>query len=230
VVLLGPPTTGTATLKGKKLRIDWKTESKGFSGTYEWQLNSDCNSGQGELVFQSGGVGTRKSTVKRLAVTPALMPPAVVNNIATTPDYSPEKLDFGEILYPEFHTQEEVLNWPPKLILRVTPRVSGKIRIEILSFSDGQVIVVPPFRITEVSIYGKLFPPADQLTVNAVAGEEFKIYVGFDPFSYEWNHENTKVGEKTGSMRLSGGPPYWSINVPLRGVSHVASLKKKKVN
>jgi hypothetical protein len=222
-VLLGPPTTGAATVKGHKLRIDWQTESKGYSGYYEWQLNSDCNSGQGELVFQSGGVGTRKSTVKRLAVTPALTPPSVVSSIAETPDYSPERLDFGEIWFPVFHTQEEVLNWPPKLILRVIPRVSGKIRIEILSFSDGQVIFVPPFRITEVSSYGKLFPPGELLTVNAVSGQELKIYVGFDPFSYEWNYGNAKVGEKTGTMRLSGGPPYWSINVPLRGTAKSAT-------
>src|SRR5260370_14650870 len=55
--------TGPATLTGNKLRIDWKTSD--LSGYYEWLLDSDCNSGQGELVFQKGYSGTHKSTVTR---------------------------------------------------------------------------------------------------------------------------------------------------------------------
>lgn len=56
--------TGTASLSGKNLRIDWKT-SNGWSGFYEWNLDSDCRSGDGKLVFQSGGSGTRTSSVSR---------------------------------------------------------------------------------------------------------------------------------------------------------------------
>lgn len=55
---------GTATLKGNTLRIDWKTDN-GYSGYYEWPLDSNCNSDNGKLVFKSGTTGEHKSTVKK---------------------------------------------------------------------------------------------------------------------------------------------------------------------
>ncbi len=55
---------GTASLAGKTLRIDWKT-SNGYSGFYEWNLDSNCSSGSGKLVFLSGSSGTRTSSVSR---------------------------------------------------------------------------------------------------------------------------------------------------------------------
>lgn len=56
--------TGTATLSGNKLKIEWVTG--GWSGTYEWQLDPTCSkSVDGILVFKSGGSGTRKSSVTR---------------------------------------------------------------------------------------------------------------------------------------------------------------------
>jgi hypothetical protein len=55
---------GKATLKGNTLHIEWQTKN-GYSGYYEWRLNSNCSSDDGELVFKSGGTGTHKSTVKK---------------------------------------------------------------------------------------------------------------------------------------------------------------------
>jgi len=56
---------GTATLKGRKLRIDWRTPSGAYSGYYEWDLDSSCVSGSGVLVFLSGASGSQKSTVRK---------------------------------------------------------------------------------------------------------------------------------------------------------------------
>jgi hypothetical protein len=55
---------GTAALAGKTLRIDW-SHPNGWSGFYEWNLQPNCNSGSGKVVFKSGGSGTRISTVTR---------------------------------------------------------------------------------------------------------------------------------------------------------------------
>ncbi len=55
---------GTATLTGKTLRIDWKTNT-GYSGYYEWNLNEDCRTGEGTLVFKTGRTDSLTSTVKR---------------------------------------------------------------------------------------------------------------------------------------------------------------------
>jgi hypothetical protein len=56
--------SGTASLSGKLLRIVW-SHPNGWSGAYEWNLDSNCNSGSGKLVFKSGGSGTHTSTVTR---------------------------------------------------------------------------------------------------------------------------------------------------------------------
>jgi|GEM_PF-5696717 len=56
---------GTATLSGRKLRIDFRTDDGNYSGYYEWNLDSSCNSGSGYLIFTSGATGSRNSTVKR---------------------------------------------------------------------------------------------------------------------------------------------------------------------
>lgn len=55
---------GDATFTGGKLRIVWTTNDN-YAGYYEWDLE-DCKSGNGNLVFTKSGVGTHKSTVKRL--------------------------------------------------------------------------------------------------------------------------------------------------------------------
>jgi hypothetical protein len=55
--------TGIAVLDKHHLRIDWKTD--GYSGYYEWDINSDCDSGTGQLVFFSGGSGTGSSALNR---------------------------------------------------------------------------------------------------------------------------------------------------------------------
>jgi hypothetical protein len=55
---------GTATLTGRTLRINWSTNN-GYSGYYEWTLDSSCTSGSGSLVFFTGRTGIYKSTVKR---------------------------------------------------------------------------------------------------------------------------------------------------------------------
>ncbi len=55
---------GQATLKGNLLHIDWQT-STGFSGYYEWTLDSNCSSGKGILLFKTGRTDSLNSTVKR---------------------------------------------------------------------------------------------------------------------------------------------------------------------
>ena len=56
---------GIATFSGRKLQIKWTTEDN-YAGYYEWDLDEGCTSGKGNLVFTKSGVGTHKSTVKRL--------------------------------------------------------------------------------------------------------------------------------------------------------------------
>jgi hypothetical protein len=56
--------TGRAVLDGNRLRIDWKTGI--YSGYYEWYLGPDCTSGNGKLVFFSGGKGSHDSSLMRL--------------------------------------------------------------------------------------------------------------------------------------------------------------------
>jgi hypothetical protein len=60
----GGNATGTATFTGRKLHIEWTTRD-GYAGYYEWNLDEDCTSGKGNLVFTKTGVGTHKSNVKR---------------------------------------------------------------------------------------------------------------------------------------------------------------------
>lgn len=61
----GGNATGIATFTGRKLHIKWTTKDN-YAGYYEWDLDEGCTSGKGNLVFTKSGVGTHKSTVKRL--------------------------------------------------------------------------------------------------------------------------------------------------------------------
>ncbi len=54
--------TGTANVNKNVVRIDW-TNPNGWSGYYEWTMDSNCKTGTGTLVFKSGGSGSRKSNV-----------------------------------------------------------------------------------------------------------------------------------------------------------------------
>jgi hypothetical protein len=61
--------TGTGLMTGNRIRIDWRTGD--WSGIYEWSIDPSCTSGEGELVFFSGGSGTHRSVARRLlAATP----------------------------------------------------------------------------------------------------------------------------------------------------------------
>lgn len=53
---------GTASLNKNVMRIDW-TNPNGWSGYYEWTMDAACMTGEGQLIFKSGGSGSRKSTV-----------------------------------------------------------------------------------------------------------------------------------------------------------------------
>lgn len=57
---------GDATVKGKDLRIDWRTGS-GYSGYYQWTLDADCSSSvKGTLQFHTGRTDNLASTVKKI--------------------------------------------------------------------------------------------------------------------------------------------------------------------
>jgi hypothetical protein len=57
--------TGTAVIDGNRLRIGWRISS-GVEGVYEWELNRDCLSGSGRVVYSRGASGSRGSTIVRV--------------------------------------------------------------------------------------------------------------------------------------------------------------------
>jgi len=55
--------TGKAILAGRVMTIEW-SHKNGWSGTYRWTMDAACKTGTGQLIFKSGGSGTRVSKVK----------------------------------------------------------------------------------------------------------------------------------------------------------------------
>lgn len=66
--------TGTATLTGTRLRIDWTT-SGGWAGYNTFELDATCNSGEGSVVFTGGGTGQKRARIQRATPPPAVIPP-----------------------------------------------------------------------------------------------------------------------------------------------------------
>lgn len=54
---------GKAKFDGTTLSIEWQT-TNGYSGTYQWKLDSNCNSDDGKLIFKTPITSEHKSTLK----------------------------------------------------------------------------------------------------------------------------------------------------------------------
>ncbi len=75
---------GTAVFVGHRIKIDWRTGD--WSGIYEWLVDAECATGEGQLIFHSGGSGTHRSVARRLP------PPGVSATAATSAIPSPSKV------------------------------------------------------------------------------------------------------------------------------------------